>query len=245
MPRPSQSKKVVRSSGPLVPRVRRRQTAPLASAAPATRPTPLETATSASVVTPNATMIQGIAKAVSEAVIQSLTPFMMSNQSDSASALTEAPVQDAPVNNSPNNAIGADATVQGSVASVIHTLSDSEILTSRSSTHAALSGSYSDSPTTRPWADIVTYLLGSTLQPSSLPTYRHAWRLYNTFSIDILGQCACSLPLPSPNLAIFIAYLYQYNYASSTVNTDVSALGYIHRLAGVVDPTRIFLVWKS
>ena len=46
---------------------------------------------------------------------------MMSNQSDSASALTETPVQDAPVNNSPNGAIGADATVQGSVASVIHT----------------------------------------------------------------------------------------------------------------------------
>ena len=113
-PRPSRSKKVVRSSGPLVPRVRRRRTAPVASAAPATRPTPPETATSPSVVAPNATMIQGIAKAVSEAVIQSLTPFMMSNQSDSASALKEAPV-----NNSPNNAIGADATFQGSMASVI------------------------------------------------------------------------------------------------------------------------------
>ena len=74
-PRPSRSKKVVRSSGPLVHRVRRRRTAPVASAAPATRPAPPETATSASVVTPNATMIQGIAKAVSEAVIQSLTPL--------------------------------------------------------------------------------------------------------------------------------------------------------------------------
>lgn len=95
----------------------------MVSAAPATRPTQPETATSAPVVTPNATMIQGIAKAVSEAVIQSLTPSMMSNQPDSASALTETPVQDAPVNNSPNGAIGADATVQGSVASVIHTLS--------------------------------------------------------------------------------------------------------------------------
>ena len=48
---------------------------------------------------------------------------MISSQSDSASARTESPVQDAPVNTSPNCAIGADATVQGSVASVIHTLS--------------------------------------------------------------------------------------------------------------------------
>ena len=51
---------------------------------------------------------------------------------------------------------------------------DSEISTSRSITHAALSGSYSDSPTTRPLAGVVTYLLGSSLQPSSLPPYRRA-----------------------------------------------------------------------
>ena len=90
-------------------------------------------------------------------------------------------------------------------------------------------------------ADEVTYFLGSSLQLSSLPTYRRAWRLYNTFSIDILGQSACPLPLPSSNLAIFI-HLYQHNYASSTVNTYVSALGYIHRLAGVDDLTRVFFI---
>ena len=123
MPRPSRSKKVVRSSGPLVPRVRRGRTAPVPSTAPTTHHTPTETIISASVVTPNVTMVQSIAKAVSEAVIQSLTPFMVSDLSASASALTETPVQAVPVNNSPNSAIGADATVQGSVASVIHTLS--------------------------------------------------------------------------------------------------------------------------
>lgn len=51
-------------------------------------------------------MVQGIAKPVSQAVVQSLTPFMVSDQSASASTLTET-----------------DATVQGSVASVSHTLS--------------------------------------------------------------------------------------------------------------------------
>ena len=86
--------------------------------------------------------------------------------------------------------------------------------------------------------------MGSSLQPSSLPTYRRAWRLYNTFSIDIFGQSACPLPLPPSNLAIFIAYLYKHNYASSTVNTYVSALGYIHRLAGVADPTKVFFIME-
>ena len=119
---------------------------------------------------------------------------------------------------------------------------DSEISTACSSTHAALCSNYSDNPTTRTLADVVTYLMGSSLQPSSLPTYRRAWRLYNTFSINILGRSACPLPLPLSNLAIFIAYLYQHNYASSTVNTYVSVLGYIHRLAGVADPTRVFFI---
>ena len=87
--------------------------------------------------------------------------------------------------------------------------------------------------------------MGSSLQPTSLPTYRRACKLYNTFSIDIFGQSACPLPLPPSNLAIFIGYLYQHNYASSTVNLYVSALGHIHRLAGVDDRTKVFfLLWK-
>ena len=80
--------------------------------------------------------------------------------------------------------------------------------------------------------------MGSSLQLSSLPTYRRYWRLYNAFSIDVSGQSACLLPLPPSNLAIFIAYLYKHNYASSIVNTYVSALGYIHRLAGVAGKVR-------
>ena len=89
---------------------------------------------------------------------------------------------------------------------------------------------------------MVTHLIGTSLQPSSLPTYRRAWRLYNNFSIDGFGQSACPLPLRPSHLAIFIAYLYKHNYASSTRNTYMSALGYIHRLAGVAVPTKVFFI---
>ena len=103
----------------------------------------------------------------------------------------------------------------------------SEISMPSSSTHAARSGTYPDSPTTRKLADMVTHLMSSSLQPSSLPTYRRAWRLYNNFSIDGFGQSAWTLPSRPSHLAIFIAYLYKHNYASSTWNTYMSALGYI------------------
>jgi hypothetical protein len=43
-------------------------------------------------------------------------------------------------------------------------------------------------------------------------------------------------------LALFIAYLFERNYASSTVNTYISAIGYSHKLSGVMDPTRVFYI---
>ena len=43
-------------------------------------------------------------------------------------------------------------------------------------------------------------------------------------------------------LALFISHLYSRNYASSSVTTYVSAIGYVHRLAGVNDPTQTTLI---
>ena len=66
----------------------------------------------------------------------------------------------------------------------------------------------------------------------------------DTFSIDIFGQSACPLPLPPSNLAIFIDYLYQHNYASSTVNTYISVLGYIHRLVIFDHQTKVSFIME-
>ena len=68
-------------------------------------------------------------------------------------------------------------------------------------------GTYPDSSSTRTLVDMVKHLLRFSPQPSSLPTYRRAWRLYSTFSVEVFGQSVCTLPLPPSNLAIFITYL--------------------------------------
>ena len=91
-------------------------------------------------------------------------------------------------------------------------------------------------------AAVISTLLRSSLQPSSLPTYQRAWRLFNQFSEVILGSAVIKFPVSPSTLALFIAYLVQRNYAASTVNTYVSALGYSHRLAGVSDPTKTFFI---
>ena len=83
-------------------------------------------------------------------------------------------------------------------------------------------------------------LIQSSLQPSSIPTYRRAWKLYRQFADTVFHSAAVHLPNLSSDLGLFIAYLFQCNYAASTANTYVSALGYSHRLIGVPDPTKVF-----
>ena len=88
-------------------------------------------------------------------------------------------------------------------------------------------------------ATIVSTLVKSSLQPSFIPTYKRAWKLFFLFLHATLPGVPGTLPVPPPTLALFIAYMFDHKYAPSTVNTYVSALGYCHKLAGFFDPTKI------
>jgi hypothetical protein len=88
----------------------------------------------------------------------------------------------------------------------------------------------------------VSDLVQSSLQPSSIPTYKRAWKLFYQFLDNVLPGTPTTIPISPTNLALFIAYLYKKQYACSTVNTYVSALGYSHKLSGFVDPTKVFFV---
>ena len=89
---------------------------------------------------------------------------------------------------------------------------------------------------------IVSTLIQSSSQPSSIPTYRRAWKLFHQL-VDNFSPCLpVTMPVSPSNLALFVAYLYQERYASSAVNTYVSTLGYSHRLTGFIDPTKVFFI---
>ena len=51
-----------------------------------------------------------------------------------------------------------------------------------------------------------------------------------------------NLPLQPAILALFIAHLYSRSYSSSSVTTYISAISYVHKLAGVADPTETPLI---
>ena len=87
-------------------------------------------------------------------------------------------------------------------------------------------------------------LLKSSLQPSSVPVYRRAWKLFNQFLSSVFQSVDFSLPVSPTILALFVAFLYDRQYAPSTVYTYVSALGYSHKLYGFPDPSKAFFIVK-
>ncbi len=87
-----------------------------------------------------------------------------------------------------------------------------------------------------------SHLTTSSLQPSSIPTYTRAWKLFRQF-YSTLFQTACfSLPIMPATMALFIAYLFECHYATSMVNTYISVLSCSHKLSGLPDPTRVFFI---
>ena len=89
---------------------------------------------------------------------------------------------------------------------------------------------------------MTSYLLRSSLQPSSIPTYRRAWKLFHKFYNSVFNLPFAFLPISPSLLALFIAYLSDFHYVPSTVTTYISALGYSHKLLGFPDPSKVFYV---
>lgn len=85
-------------------------------------------------------------------------------------------------------------------------------------------------------------LLRSSLQPSSIPTYKRVWKLFQKFFFSFFLHACCPIPISPTILALFIAYMFNSHYAPSTVNTYVSAIGYSHKLFFFLDPTKVFYI---
>ena len=104
---------------------------------------------------------------------------------------------------------------------------------------------YRDSPASAAseLGSIVSMLARSSLQRSSIPTYRCAWKPFYQFLNKIFQFVSNSFPISPHKLAIFIAFMYNRNYAPSTLSSYVSALVYSYKFLSYSDPTKpVFLV---
>jgi len=64
--------------------------------------------------------------------------------------------------------------------------------------------------------------------------------------VQFAQKCSISeqFSVPVSNLALFIAYLVSQSYKPSTISSYGSAIGYVHKLKAVPDPTSSFLILK-
>ena len=84
--------------------------------------------------------------------------------------------------------------------------------------------------------------MDSALAPASQACYRRGWNLYVQFAQKY--SISEQFPVRVSNLALFIAYLVNQSYKPSTISSYVSAIGYVHKLKAIPDPTSSFLILK-
>ena len=81
------------------------------------------------------------------------------------------------------------------------------------------------------------------IKQNTQAVYRRTWVLY--------GECAFSkiipvaIPVTEQSLFLFIVYMKKQQYAAATITSYVSAIGYVHKLAGTNDPASSSLVKES
>ena len=68
--------------------------------------------------------------------------------------------------------------------------------------------------------------------------------LFKIFYDRFYGPSTPHLPLSSHQLALFISYLSAKKLAPSTITSYLSAISYVHKIKGYIDPTKSFLVHK-
>ena len=87
-------------------------------------------------------------------------------------------------------------------------------------------------------------LLNSALSSGSRELYQRAWAVFNDFYQQFYHSVSPALPLTTPVLALFVSYLHARKLAPSTIKSYLSAIGYVHKLKGLRDPTRAFIIDK-
>lgn len=85
------------------------------------------------------------------------------------------------------------------------------------------------------------FLLSNDLTPASRQLYKRAFSLYAQFYQKCFHTCF-QLPISSKELALFVSYLHANKYAAASVSSYISALGYVHRLKAIPDPTTSFII---
>ena len=77
------------------------------------------------------------------------------------------------------------------------------------------------------------------LRPTTRKAYQRTWQIFLQWS-----PSTTTLPVDPVTVSNFIAYLFEYKYSPSTISSHISAIGFLHKVLNLQDPTQNFLVQK-
>ena len=80
------------------------------------------------------------------------------------------------------------------------------------------------------------------IKQNTQAVYRRTWVLYGEYALS--KNIPVAIPVTEQSLFLFIVYMKKQQYAAATITSYVSAIGYVHKLAGTNDPATSFLVKK-
>ena len=86
-------------------------------------------------------------------------------------------------------------------------------------------------------------LVKASLCKSSRKSYsRHFSRFKHFMGLNFPN--VSTKPAFKKHIAAFVSFLFKSNYSPSTITSDLSAISYMHKIAGFKDPTDSFLIRK-
>ena len=87
-------------------------------------------------------------------------------------------------------------------------------------------------------------LLSSVLSSRSCQSYSRAWTLFREFHTKFYKTATLHLPLSTASLALFISFLDARKMAPTTILSYLSAIGFVHKMRGLHDPVKAFIIQK-
>ena len=86
-------------------------------------------------------------------------------------------------------------------------------------------------------------ILQKALSPTTWSQYAKIWNNFDCFSRTVL-ETPAALPVLPFQAIMFFASLHQKGLAASTIRSAGSAISFLHKLRGMLDPMTSFLVVK-
>ena len=91
--------------------------------------------------------------------------------------------------------------------------------------------------------DTLKELLLSSLSERSRKQYSRAWVVFSEFYTRY-QSADLTFPVSTACIALFISFLCAKGLAPATISSYLSAIAYVHKIKGSLDPTKSFLIEK-